>query len=80
MKRWKRISMQDAHIRVRNFTLVDFLSVLAVLVAVVLIKPQFENIQRRAQGNSPSSLSEKANEAPILLPRVESETLLLSKR
>jgi len=78
MDRSKKISTQDANIRWRSFTLMDFLSVLAILAAVVFIKPQVENMLQRGQKDSPSSQSVEANQAPAPQPPIESETILLA--
>jgi len=76
MKRPKRKSTQDANIRGLNFTFVDFLTLLAVLAAVVLINPQFEQMLQRGQRDSVSQ-PVKARQAPAPQPPAESETLLL---
>jgi len=64
MKRWKRIPVRDAHGRGRGFTLVDSLSVVAVLATLVALRPHFEDIWRRAQRDSVLSQPEKPNQAP----------------
>ncbi|MDP6543519.1 MAG: hypothetical protein QGH60_05965 [Phycisphaerae bacterium] len=78
MERSKRTSKQDARVRMLNFTLVDVLTVLVVLAAVVLIKPQFENMLQRGQRDSVSQPVE-ANQPPAPQPPAESETLLLAR-
>ena len=77
MERWNRESTQDANIRWRSFGFVDFLTVLAVLLAVVLAKPQFEKMLQRGQRDS-ASQPVKADQAPTQRPPDESEPLLLA--
>jgi len=72
--------MRDANGRRRGFTLTDVLTVLAVLAAVVAIKPHFDDISRRGQRDSAVSQPEKATQAPALRPPAEPETLLLSRQ
>ncbi|MDP6636747.1 MAG: hypothetical protein QGG42_17750 [Phycisphaerae bacterium] len=79
MERTKKTSTQDVRVRILNFTLVDFLTALVILVGLLLIKPQLDKMLQPAQADSPASRSVKANHAPAPQSPAKSDVLLLAR-
>ncbi len=79
MEQSKRTPRPDARVHGLNFTFVDCLTLLVILVGIVLIKPQFDKILQPAQADSPASKSVEAKQAPAPQAPTESDTLLLAK-